>query len=61
MELLLTPGHNPELYNTSPLDLDSEFKQDGIVVSFTAKGSPDTMTTAQWGLPVNIVRMKKLM
>jgi len=43
-----------------PLDLDSEFKQDGIVVSFTAKGNPGAITTAQWGLPVNIVRMKQL-
>jgi hypothetical protein len=43
-----------------PLDLDNEFKQDGIIVSFTAKGKPDAITIAQWGLPVNIVRMKKL-
>jgi hypothetical protein len=44
-----------------PLDLDREFSQDGIVVSFTAKGRPDAVTTTQWGLPVNIVRMKKLL
>ena len=43
-----------------PLDLDKEFSQDGIVVSFTAKGKPDAVTIAQWGLPVNIVRMKNL-
>lgn len=43
-----------------PLDLDSEFKQDGSVVSFTAKARPDVVTIAQWGLPINIVRMKKL-
>jgi hypothetical protein len=43
-----------------PIDLDTEFAQDGIMVSFTAKGTPDAITTAQWGLPVSIVRMKKL-
>ena len=43
-----------------PLDLDPEFSQDGIRVSFTAYGRPDVITISQWGLPVNIVRMKKL-
>ena len=43
-----------------PLDMDEEFQKDGLHVSFTAKGSPGTMTTVQWGIPVNIVRMKAL-
>lgn len=43
-----------------PLDMDKEFRQDGSVVSFTAKGRPDAITIAQWGLPVEIVRMKNL-
>jgi hypothetical protein len=43
-----------------PLDLDPEFSQDGIRVSFTAYGRPDVITISQWGLPINIVRMKKL-
>jgi hypothetical protein len=44
-----------------PVDLDTEFAEDGMVVSFTAKWNPDVITIAQWGDPVNIVRMKKLM
>ncbi len=60
MGLLLIPGVNQVLYRYLPLDLDSEFSEDGIVVSFTAKGNPDVITISQWGLPVNIVRMKKL-
>lgn len=43
-----------------PVDLDTEFAQDGSVVSFTAKGNPDVITIAQWGQPVSIVRMKKI-
>ena len=59
--IVVDTGARSGIVQYQPLDLDSEFKQDGIVVSFTAKGSPDTMTIAQWGLPVNIVRMKRLM
>jgi hypothetical protein len=58
--IVVNPGTTSGVVQYLPVDLDSEFKQDGIVVSFTAKGNPDTMTTAQWGLPVNIVRMKQL-
>lgn len=49
------------VYKYLPLDLDSEFSVDGMEVSFTAKGRPEATTTAQWGLPVNIVRMKQLL
>jgi hypothetical protein len=58
--IVVDTGEKSGIVQYLPLDLDSEFKQDGIVVSFTAKGNPDTVTIAQWGLPVNIVRMKKL-
>ncbi len=58
--IVVDTGGEPGVAKYLPLDLDSEFAQDGIVVSFTAKGQPDAITIAQWGLPVNIVRMKKL-
>jgi len=59
--IVVNAGEKSGVIQYLPLDLDSEFKQDGNVVSFTAKGRHGAITTAQWGLPVNIVRMKKLM
>ena len=58
--IIVDTGGKSGVVQYLPIDLDSEFSQDGIVVSFTAKGRPDAITIAQWGLPVNIVRMKKL-
>ena len=60
MGLLLIPGVNQVLYGYLPLDLDPSFHRTELVVSFTANGRPDVITISQWGLPVNIVRMKKL-
>ena len=58
--IIVDTGGKSGVVRYLPLDLDPEFSQDGIVVSFTAKGRPDALTIAQWCLPVNIVRMKKL-
>jgi hypothetical protein len=58
--IIVDTGGKSGVVRYLPLDLDSEFSEDGIVVSFTAKGNPDVITISQWGLPVNIVRMKKL-
>ncbi len=40
--------------NYLPLDLDQEFRVDGLRVAFEAEEAPDTATIQMWGTPVKV-------
>jgi hypothetical protein len=43
-----------------PLNLDPEFRVDGLAVEFTARERQDISTTAMWGIPVELTNIRKL-
>ena len=51
-------GDDGEHYD--PINLDQEFQEDGLPVSFTAKIRKDVASTHMWGTMVEITRIEKL-
>jgi len=43
-----------------PLNLDREFKADGLNLSFSGEEQPDVITISQWGTPLDLTREKAL-
>jgi hypothetical protein len=43
-----------------PMNLDPEFRVDGLAVEFTARERQDISTTAMWGVPVELTSIRKL-
>jgi hypothetical protein len=43
-----------------PLDLDKEFQVDGITISFTGVEQPGVVTISQWGTPIFLNRVKRI-
>ena len=51
-------GDNGENYD--PINLEKEFQEDGIIVSYTLKVLEDQLSIHQWGIVVEIIEIERL-
>ena len=51
-------GDNGENYD--PINLEKEFQEDGIIVSYTLKVLEDQLSIHQWGIVVEIIEIERI-